>query len=483
LLQHYLAFEQGMLTDAMTQFAPIAVALLGVVVTVVAIIVQLAAGRFTGVARLFMRDRINRWIMGYYVVTGIGGLWLSVSLHQNFMPRGLLLLGLITASLGLLMMLPYFGYVFRFLEPANLVRRIQLDTTTAARDGVACIDAPLRASQQAAVVAGLAELADIVSNSISGKDKIIASRAVDAMRDFALDYLELRRQATPSWFEIGPHISGNPDFVALDHASRVDIEEQCTWVEWQVLRQYLGLYNEALATMRDINYVVAIDTRYLGEAAIRARQPQLINLVLRYFNSYLRSTLNARDVRTAYNVLNQYRLLAEALLLQQYGALALQAAEYMIYYGHVSFDLSLTFVTETVAYDLATLCQAAHTLRVPEEGRMLGYFLELDRPLRTKNQERALLGVRKAQTKLATYYLSVGEVQLATQIAQDMKDEPAERLAHVQSALARAQDRDFWEVTDRGQNFEFMPPEQRDKLDEFFGLIALAQKWAARHPT
>ena len=33
------------------------------------------------------------------------------------------------------------------------------------------------------------------------------------------------------------------------------------------MRQYLGIYNEALGTMRDINYLVAIDTRYIGEAA------------------------------------------------------------------------------------------------------------------------------------------------------------------------------------------------------------------------
>ena len=33
------------------------------------------------------------------------------------------------------------------------------------------------------------------------------------------------------------------------------------------MRQYLGIYNEALASMRDINYLIAIDTRYIGEAA------------------------------------------------------------------------------------------------------------------------------------------------------------------------------------------------------------------------
>ena len=36
------------------------------------------------------------------------------------------------------------------------------------------------------------------------------------------------------------------------------------------MRQYLGIYNEALGSMRDINYLIAIDTRYIGEAAASA---------------------------------------------------------------------------------------------------------------------------------------------------------------------------------------------------------------------
>ena len=88
------------------------------------------------------------------------------------------------------------------------------------------------------------------------------------------------------------------------------------------MRQYLGIYNEALAAMRDINYLIAIDTRYIGEAAGEAKDDELIELVFRFMNSYLRATLNARDVRTAYNVLNQYRLLVEAMLRQGNGAAA-----------------------------------------------------------------------------------------------------------------------------------------------------------------
>src|SRR5437667_5449931 len=134
------------------------------------------------------------------------------------------------------------------------------------------------------------ELTDITSNSISGKDKIIASRAVDALKDFAVEYLAHKPQASECWFSIGEDIRENPDFVAMDPESLNDLVKRKTWVEWKVMRQYLGIYNEALTAMRDINYLIAIDTRYIGEAAASAGDEQLVGLVTRFMNSYLRAT-------------------------------------------------------------------------------------------------------------------------------------------------------------------------------------------------
>ena len=37
----------------------------------------------------------------------------------------------------------------------------------------------------------------LTSNSISGKDKIIASRAVDAIKDFVVGYLAIKGKADP----------------------------------------------------------------------------------------------------------------------------------------------------------------------------------------------------------------------------------------------------------------------------------------------
>ena len=41
---------------------------------------------------------------------------------------------------------------------------------------------------------------------------------------------------------------------------------------------------------------------------------EVLQLVVKFFNTYLRATLNARDVRTAYNILNQYRILTEEII-------------------------------------------------------------------------------------------------------------------------------------------------------------------------
>jgi hypothetical protein len=319
---------------------------------------------------------------------------------------------------------------------------------------------------QASTLSAMEELTDITSNSISGKDKIIASRAVDALKDLALDYLRFKSRASPAWFQIGETIRENPDFVAMDPESLTDLVERKTWVEWKVMRQYLGIYNEALVPMRDINYLIAIDTRYIGEAAAQARDVEVTNLVLRFMNSYLRATLNAKDVRTAYNVLNQYRLLVEALLKGGHSA-AVSAVAYLKYYAHIGYDLNLPFVTETIAYDVGALCQLAHDLGLlQEEDALLSIFLELDRP--TPGQERGLKGVRKAQVKLAAYYLTTGAEEKARRIHADMAGEPAERVRAIRTELERVETKDFWEIIDRGRNFEFMPPAQRTAMAQFF---------------
>ncbi len=467
-LSLYWNFDPGAASDAIPTLVGVNTAVFGIVITVVSIIVQLSAERYTGVARMFLRDRVNIYVAAYYVITSVASVWLTSSVQGDYVPRLTLLVMLCMTMGGLVITMPYFGYVFFFLAPQNIVRHIRevaikvADTGAREQDPAECYAA------QAETLFALEELTDIANNSISGKDKIVASAAVDALKDFAVQYLNVKPSASESWFLIGPEIRQNPDFVAMDAESLSDLEVRRTWIEWKVMRQYLSVYNEALASMRDITYVIAIDTRYIGEAAAKVGDAELINLVFRFMNSYLRSTLNAHDVRTAYNVLNQYRKLAESMLRQGKHRAALDAVRHMKYYGLLSFESELSFVTETVAYDIGEIAQIANEVSSPMETEILAEFLELDRPPFVRNEERALIGVRKAQVKLAAYYLSAGQEERARAIAADMSDEPKERLSKIQRQLENVENKDFWEIIDRGRNFEYMAPPQRAQLAIFF---------------
>ena len=481
-----MRFEPSLISDALSGLAGMTAAVLGIVITVVSLLVQLTSDRYTGVARMFLRDRTNVAVISYYVITCVVGVFLSLSLHSEFVPRATVFAMMAATGFGIVIMLPYFAYVFRFLEPVNLIARIQAEAASDLTAAATTKEPAAIALGQGPAIAALEEMTDITSNSISGKDKIIASRSVDAIKDFVIGYLAVKGRADPTWFKIGAQIRTNPDFVAMDPESLRELEADHTWLEWKALRQYLGIYAEAQSSMPDINYLIAIDTRYVGEAALAAGDRGVVELAFRFMNSYLRAALNARAVRTAYNVLNQYRLLVEAMIRGSADDLAIAGVRHMIYYGRTSYDMQLGFVTETVAYDVSALCEFAHshtpiTTTMVQHGpgneldqQMLAMFLELDQPLRAKRQEAGLQGIRKAQIKLACYYLAAGAEVRAQKIAVAMAGEDRDRLKVIREQLGRVESKEFWEIIDRGRNFEYMPPRQRDQMEKFFAMLPAA---------
>ncbi|MBC7174237.1 MAG: hypothetical protein H5U40_17465, partial [Polyangiaceae bacterium] len=236
-----------------------------------------------------------------------------------------------------------------------------------------------------------------------------------------------------------------------------------------ILRKYQTLYNEALNKMRDINYLIAINTRHIAEAALESKNEELFELALKFFNTYLRATINAKDVRTAYNILHQYRLLADRALLEDGGRRAVEIAQYFKYYGIVSFNAKLPFILETVAYDLCALNEHALDTKSPAARALLRIFLEVDKESESEVQEVSLRGVRKAQVKLATYYLCQGADELAREVFRDMEAERKERLASIRDELLGVVSSEFWEISDRGENFDYLEPARKEKMVEFFG--------------
>jgi len=46
-----------------------------------------------------------------------------------------------------------------------------------------------------------------------------------------------------------------------------------------------------------------------------------------------------------------------------------------------------------------------------------------------------------------------------------------EIVKRIREQLDRVESKEFWEIIDRGRNFEYMPPRQKDQMGKFFGLL------------
>ena len=57
-----------------------------------------------------------------------------------------------------------------------------------------------------------------------------------------------------------------------------------------------------------------------------------------------------------------------------------------------------------------------------------------------------------------------------------MRAEPHARLAQIRESLEKVTTKDFWEIIDRGRNFEYMPPDQRAQLAVFFEWLGVAPR-------
>ncbi len=472
----FFAFDPERATEAVASLSGMLAAVLGIIVTVVSIIVQLSAERFAGVTEMFFRDRTNMAVLSFYVLGCMWGIFVGFGVGHAFVPRASVIVMITVALIDFGIMAPYFAYVFDFLQPEQIIERLRKGATEIAERAATTADEERRAEGQATLLHTMSQLTDITINAIDSKDKIIAIAGVDALRELGVRYLELKPRAHASWFSVGHRIAENPDFVSMSAESRTQLEGERTWVEWKILRQYQAIYAEALRGMPDVAYVIAIDTRYLGEAAIARGDGFALELTRKFFNTYLRATLNAKDVRTAYNILNQVRQLGEAMLTAGLDETVVELAGHMKYYGHVSFGMKLGFVTETIAYDLGMLCERADERGSAIEGKLLATFLEVDQAAsETETQEKSLRGVRKAQVKLAAYYLSRGQEPKARTIFEDMRHERPERLRSIRDELERVAEKDFWEVIDRGTNFDYLPPDRKALLPTFFSWFDTSQ--------
>ncbi|MDI7269014.1 MAG: DUF2254 family protein [Myxococcota bacterium] len=482
----FLAADPEMAWNTLGNLAQVVAAILGIAITVVSIVVQLAANRYTPqIADLFIRAPANFAVMGFFLVSCLVCVWVSVVVRADFVPQIGIAATVALLSASLLLLIPYFAYVFRFLSPRQILRRLGREAVGAMARTARGGDAE-RAKER--MVEEVEQISDVALNGVANREKGIAMDALRTLAD-VLDACVARKAGLPArWFSVMPGgssaetasrpssvdagLAANPDFASMSPEVLRDLETRRLWMEMKILRQFQTIFSEALGRQREIACMVAIHTRAAGESALRSGDADALDLVVKFMNTYLRATINGRDVRTGYNLLNEYRRLAEAAIRSGDSAAAVRITRHFAYYGQLAFASGLPFLLETAAYDLCAINEAAADSDCPPGDRdmLLDVLLGVDKESETPHEhEASLRGVRKAQVRLAVAYLVRGQEAQARRIHADMEREAVHRLRSIREELRAVPSRYFWEITDRGTNMDYIVPEHRPHLETFFG--------------
>lgn len=461
-------FTQEGTTATLTGFGEVTVAVLGIAMTVVSIIVELAANRYTPrITELFLRDAVNALVMGYFVVVVVLVLMVDMSLFGPVYPSWMVMTVLFGIVTSLLMLLPYFIYVFEFLSPTHVVLRIERHVNALLLRIIRGRHAVPSGRERVAHM--VEQLGDIAVKSVENNDKAIAIATLQALAEVGRGHLQVKPQFPADWFDAEPLVEHDPDFMSFQPAVVRSLTPARTWFEMKVLLQFRTTFNESLHKMPDIAHLVAIYTRRIGVRAAEMRDAEALTLTMKFLNTYLRGAINRGDIRTAYHLLNENRSLAETLVRTVHQDTVVEIAERLKYYGQAAFRANLRFILETAAYDMCRLISLAHEVQAPCHDELLALFLDVDRrPDGGRVQEDSLRGVRKAQLKLATCYIHRADLALAKRIFADMRDEDRTRLDRIRQEMEALETPEYWEVSDRGDNFDYLPPEQRACLPEFF---------------
>lgn len=451
----------SVLSDA----AQVLAGVLAILVTVVAIVLELSATRYTHrVTALFVRDPVNLTVMAFYVLTTTLLIWLAVVLSGQagaapLIPRGGFLLAMLMMTGCLLVLLPYFAYVFRFVSPHSVISRIRAEALARVlRTRTANVN---RTKQ--AVIHAVEDIEDVARGAMKNSDRGISMAAVEALATLLSDVTNLRTKLPDAWFRMDEAVAHDPDFIAMAPIAMEEVARDRSWFESKILRQYLALFSDAVGSARDVASMIAIHTRRLAESF--ATQPGFLELCQRTFNSYLRAAINSADPRTAYFVLHQYRVLGESLLAMGVHPAVIEVADRLCFYGRLASSKGLPFLLEVAAYDLAQLIEAAaddHTLR----DTLLEQLLTLDH-----EGKEHVHGTYRAQMQLATFFLWRDEDEPARRIARNLKGVGGRLLAATRDELEREVSPSYWEINDRGSNFAYLPPERRARLDALLAMV------------
>ena len=426
--------------------------ILAMVLATVALAIPLTANMYTAkLIDMFLSDRVNQFMLFFWAILAGHVIWVLYLAGPGFTPVWMIRLAVFGAILGWIALVPYFYYIVRFLDPTHILARINEEATHAIEQAEAgAIDAP---TAQGILNKRLQEIGTIILKTIDRGERSVTLEGLQCLEKILEYYSPRKSRMSASWFRVD-----HKPFVGVSDEALEILHEDKTWVEHRVLSHVFLAYQGALAKTQDVISSVCETSRVTALLADRRGDEKALELSVKFFNNYLREAIKRKDLHAVYDLVFQYRLLANELwhrptLLKKIGG-------YLQIYSRLAEASGLGFVPQMVAVDLSWIVRLAYEHDCTVARELLVKLTEFQHGADRQQ-------IVKAKVILGGYFTGKNRVAEATILRDNLADVPKDVLAELAVNLLTMEDRSFWEVTDRQVMFEWVPPAERPALKAF----------------
>jgi len=431
---------------------------LAMLIATIGLAIPLTANMHTPkLIEMFLRDRINRYVLSFMAFGAAHVLWVEYLVGPQFAPTWAITIAVYAAMIGWAILIPYFFYVVRFVDPSRLLIRLREDAMQIFRGVADRARDPI--SSQTVLSVRIGQVGTIIIKSLDRDDRDVAAEGAWAIKMLLDHYAKHKSRMPKEWFVVD-----RADFVGLSDEALEMLSEARTWFEMKCLLQLELGFGRALHGASDTVSTFSDATRVIAVRAVENRDEQAVRLAIRFFNNYLREAIKAGNLRAVYDVFHQYRRLGRELADRP--ELLREVGKHFSYYAQMARTYGMVFAPQLAIFDLGYMTRRAFERASPAAADLLREVLAL--PHRTGDDVHSM--AVKAKLILGGFFVANGLDAESELLRKNLGDVDGLEIERSEAELLAA-DRSFFEVTDRQLNLEWVPPERREPLRRFCGSL------------
>jgi Predicted membrane protein (DUF2254) len=441
---------------------------LSIVIVAVVFGIQTTSSRYSPrIIGIFTRNPLNALVLSFALASILYTFLVRSEVKLNYVPLLSVVVAEVLALINFAILLPYVSYIFEVMRAETLVESIM---RRAERELRAATNTRQTLRHRNALMTSIAQVTDIAFGSIVLGDMPVCVLTIDVLGRFISDrYLPVKKGFAPEWFQVShAEMPGASDQIVAE------VNRAQTWFTYTIMSTFVDMVGLTPVHRKEAVHAIAVATRDAGIAAIEAGDSEVAELAMRFFNTYLRASVNRSAPTFASGIMNEYRRFAIGAL-EWRPDLSVEAAAHLLRYGRHFEEAGMPATLGAAAEDVADLAIEARN-RDPQVSLRLARLLVRHLLDMTPNARAiGLNGMFKGVAKLTFWTMSAEQKDIARVLVEGIAAAPPDFVDAALDRMESMQNGLFWEVNERVIAFDWVEQPLRAEIPRLRAALRRAK--------